>query len=172
MNGLREERGQALILAMAALPATSLLAAGIARTAWDGTRSPLQSRLRSQATIASASASELQLAVLKRALREQLVQNILDQGCKRQNDAGTQCVVPGNDTGGTSGVRKDRIQRGVRWRGRQPLAEGRGEDYNQAGAVGTIGECWPGWCRPRSSKPAGGGQSGLSQVGSIPIYSR
>jgi hypothetical protein len=107
---LSRQDGQALILAVAVLAAVSLLAAGMTRAAWDATRSPLQAHRRAQTAQAALSAAELHLAVLRRSLRDQLVPNILDQGCRQQNDVGTQCTVPGNDTAGTSGIRKDRIQ--------------------------------------------------------------
>lgn len=105
-----DQRGQALILAVALLAVTSLLTAGLARAAWDATQAARQAQIRAQVAQAAASTSELHHAVLIRTLREKLPQNIIDQGCKQTDQTGTACLVPGNDTAQTSGVRRDRIQ--------------------------------------------------------------
>lgn len=107
---LHHEQGQALILAVAILAATSLVSAGMLMAAWDATEAALQARARVQAAQAAASASELHFAVLSRVLRGKLPQNLLNQGCRQQDQIGTTCLVPGNDTAGTSGIRRDRIQ--------------------------------------------------------------
>lgn len=106
---LTSTEGQALVLAIAILASVALLATGLVRAAWDATQSARQGQLRAQTAQAAASASEVQFAVIRRALRQKLVQNILNQGCRQQGWAGT-CMTPGYDSGGTSGVRKDRIQ--------------------------------------------------------------
>lgn len=106
----RDQRGQALILAVAVLAVTTLLTAGLTRAAWDATQASRQAYVRAQTLQAAASTSELHHAILLRTLRDKLPQNIIDQGCKQTNQTGTACLVPGNDTAKTSGVRRARIQ--------------------------------------------------------------
>ena len=104
------EHGQALILAVAVLAVTALLTAGLTRAAWDATRAARLSQLRAQTVQAATSAAELHHAVLLQTLRNKLTRNIIDQGCRQVDYTGTSCLVPGYDTAGTSGVRRDRIQ--------------------------------------------------------------
>ncbi len=91
-----------------------LLLAGsmLARMAWDAAASASDAEARVAATAAASSGASAAMSVARRVLTTQLPQNILDQGCKQAHysSGGTAvCLVPGNDTHRTSGVRLERI---------------------------------------------------------------
>lgn len=161
---IRDQGGQALILAITVLAATSFIAAGMLIAAWDATEAASLARARAQTLQAAASASELHMAVLSRTLKDRLPQNILDQGCQRQ-DSGTLivfCTVPGNDTAGTSGIRRDRIQQ---------LAAQSAQGWNelQAAFVDALGQVMP--LAPEQDRfrsPAVWGFAGLAMSSASP----
>jgi hypothetical protein len=107
---LGNERGAALPLAMVISVVVLFITAAVARAAWDASMAGVEGRLRTQVAQAAASGAELKLATLRRTITEQLVPNIRDQGCRRQNENRTRCDAEGNDTGRTSGVRLDRFR--------------------------------------------------------------
>jgi len=97
-------------MAVAVLGATALLAAGMLRAAWDAAQSSKEAMWRAQTVQAASSAAELHFAIIRKALSQELIDNIMAQGCRQTDSSGYYCVVPGNDTSRTSGIRRDRIQ--------------------------------------------------------------
>jgi hypothetical protein len=110
LTSLDNERGAALILAMVISAVVLFIASAVARSAWDATMAGVEGRVRAQVAQAAVSGAELKLATLRRTVADQMAANIRDQGCRQQNDIRTACVVEGNDTGRTSGVRLDRFR--------------------------------------------------------------
>jgi hypothetical protein len=86
------------------------ITSAVARTAWDASMAGVEGRIRAQVVQAAASGAELHLAVLRRMIADQLIRNIREQGCRQQNEIGTVCLTEGNDTGRTSGIRRDRFE--------------------------------------------------------------
>lgn len=107
---LAGERGHALVLAMVISAVVLFITSAVARTAWDASTAGVEGRIRAQVVQAAVSAAELHLAVLRRMVADQLIPNIRDQGCRQQNEIGTVCLTEGNDTGRTSGIRRDRFE--------------------------------------------------------------
>jgi hypothetical protein len=110
LTPLVNERGAALPFAMAVSVLVLFIAASLSRVAWDASMAGIESRVRVQVLQAALSGSEIKLAALRRTLIDQVVSNIRDQGCKQQSEDRIRCEIEGNDTGRTSGVRRDRFE--------------------------------------------------------------
>jgi hypothetical protein len=107
----KDERGQALILAVIVGAILLTVVAFLTQLGWDASANSHETYLRIQAASSAASGAAAQLAIVRQILTQQLPQNIYDQGCKQQSpNPPYSCQVGGNDTSRTSGIRKDRIQ--------------------------------------------------------------
>lgn len=109
--GRNGERGQGLILAVVVGAILLTIGAMLTRLGWDASANSHETYFRVQAASSAASAAAAQLAIVREIMTQQLPQNIYDQGCRRQSpNPPYSCQQGGNDTGKTSGIRKDRIQ--------------------------------------------------------------
>ena len=110
---LRCQHGFALLIAIGVLTAVTLVLLGMMEVAASLAQTSRRHAVRTQLMLTATSMGRFHHNWITAILKDSVPRNILEQGCRQQTPGGWDCAVPGNDTGRSSGIRKDRLQLSV-----------------------------------------------------------